>query len=76
MPYVKVGYGWATLEGKGTSSGTENAVRYGAGIAWMPVRHLSFNVQYMHQNFGSGSADSLQNNNWTVGATWHFSSGY
>lgn len=76
MPYVKLGYGWANLQGSRTSSGSENAVRYGAGIAWMPIRHLSFNVQYMHQNFGSGANDNLQNDNWTVGATWHFSPSY
>jgi len=76
MPYVKVGYGWATLHGNATPSGSQHAARYGAGVAWMPIRHLSFNLQYMHQNFGSGAADSLQNNNWTVGATWHFSPGY
>ena len=76
MPYVKVGYGWAHLQGTSPVSGTQHAVRYGAGVAWMPVRHLSFNLQYMHQNFGSGAADNLQNNNWTIGATWHFGSRY
>jgi len=76
MPYVKLGYGWASLQGSGTPSGNENAMRYGVGVAWMPVRHLSFNVQYMHQNFGSGANDNLQNDNWTVGATWHFGPAY
>lgn len=76
MPFVKIGYGWAKLQGNGTPSNSEHAPRYGLGLAWMPARHLSFDVQYMHQNFGGGGNDNLQNNNWSVGATWHFGHSY
>lgn len=77
MPYVKIGYGWGKLHGaNGATSGSENAPRYGLGVAWRLTRRFSLNAQYMHQNFGGGGNDNLQNNNWTVGATWHFSANY
>ncbi len=76
MPYVKVGYGWGKLHGNGTSSGSEHAGRYGLGVAWKFTRNLSLNAQFMHQNFGGSGNDNLQNNDWTIGATWHFATRY
>lgn len=69
MPYAKVGYGWAN--GTGQLGGSGNAVRYGAGFEWRLSDVLGLNFQFMHQNFGS-SNQGLINNNWTVGANWHF----
>jgi outer membrane immunogenic protein len=69
MPYVKAGYGWAN--GTGDLSGHANSARYGAGVEWRMNDMFGLSFQYMYQNFGSDNSN-LTNNNWTVGANWHF----
>ncbi|MGA7966620.1 MAG: porin family protein [Gammaproteobacteria bacterium] len=70
MPFAKVGYGWADPTGD-MSGGTQDAMRYGAGIAWRLSDSLSLFGQYMYQDFGS-NIGNYTNNNFTVGASLHF----
>jgi len=70
MPYAKAGYGWGEPTGDLTG-GTQDSWRYGAGVAWRVHTNLAVNFQYMHQNFG-GSNSNYTNDNFTVGASWHF----
>lgn len=69
MPYVKLGYG--SLHGTGDASGTESAVRYGAGLAWRLSTPVSVSFQYMHQKFGS-SSDNWKNDTFSLGVAYHF----
>jgi len=70
MPYGKLGYGWAEPTGDLTG-GSWSAWRFGGGVVWRMHRNFSLDFQYIHQNLGSGSGD-YTNDNFTVGASWHF----
>jgi len=69
MPYLKVGYGH--LEGTGDASGSDDAMRYGAGLQWRLNNPISFSFQYMYQKFGSSSGN-WKNETFAFGATYHF----
>lgn len=71
MPFVKIGYGWANFTDDASSTPSQNAMRYGAGIEWRTSEMLGFTAQYMYQKFGSDVAD-WQNQNFTVGVNFHF----
>lgn len=70
MPFAKIGYGWGDPTGD-LSGGTQKSVRYGAGVAWRMSDNFSLFAQFMHQNFGSDNGN-YTNNNYTVGAGFHF----
>lgn len=70
MPYGKVGDGWGDPTND-MSGGTQNAIRYGVGIAWRLSDRFSLSGQFMHQNFGSSNGN-YTNNNCAVGASFHF----
>ena len=69
MPYLKIGYGH--LEGTGDASGSDNHIRYGAGLQWRMNSPVSVYLQYMYQKFGSSSGD-WKNETFAVGAAYHF----
>ena len=69
MPYLKVGYGH--LKATGDASGSENDMRYGAGLQWRLSNPFSLSVQYMYQKLGSSSGN-WKNETFAVGATYHF----
>lgn len=73
MPYVKLGYGWDKLHSSMASSdsSTESAMRYGVGISWMVMQHLSLHAEYMYQNLGSSNAN-FKNKDLSIGASWRF----
>ena len=69
MPYVKIGYGH--LEGTGDATGSDNDMRYGAGLEWRLTKPFSISVQYMYQKFGSSSGN-WRNETFAFGAIYHF----
>jgi len=69
MPYAKLGYGH--LEATGDASGSDNALRIGAGLAWKVSMPVSVSIQYMHAKYGS-SSDNWKNDNLTLGVSYHF----
>lgn len=72
MPYVKLGYGSIKAHGGNVvSSGTESAVRYGAGVAWMLHKNLSLQAQYMYENLGSSNGN-FKNEDISIGVAYHF----
>ena len=68
MPYLKLGYGH--MEGTGDASGSDSAWRFGAGLQWRATMPVSVSVQYVHARYGN--SDNWENNNFTLGVTYHF----
>lgn len=71
MPYIKLGYGH--LQGTGDASGSDNAWRVGAGLAWRLGLPVSVSIEYMHAEYGGGSGN-WKNENLTLGVSYHFGS--
>ncbi|MGH8273858.1 MAG: porin family protein [Gammaproteobacteria bacterium] len=70
MPYVKLGYSHLDVTGD-NASGSDNAVRYGVGIAWSLIDSTTLSLQYTHGKYGS-DVGNWKNDNVTVGLNFHF----
>lgn len=70
MPYIKVGYGHLDVTGDNVS-GSDNHLRYGAGLEWMLGDSLGLTFQYTYAKYGDDVGD-WKNSNFVVGVNFHF----